>query len=839
MIDKTRKRRISVIITAIMASLTFLLNLSGRSDVTNAAGMPARYQNFEAPQVHPLALTPDGSKLLALNSADNRLAVFQLESGRPVLTAEIPVGLQPVSVAALNNNEAWVANWLSDSISIVDLAAKNVKQTIEVGDEPTDIAFLQGSAFVVVSEPREIKVFNTSALAARPRVIKVNGKKPRALSVDAANARVFVSIFDSANRTSIVPFKDVRAEGGPPPPNPSMSPSLPPPPRTGLIVKEFERGVWKDETGDARWSKYLPYSLPDVDLVIISDDGNRLKSTEVSGIGTHIGNSLFDAESNRLFVVNTDSHNEVRFEPNVSGRFISTRVSVLSLSERKITARVADLNPHINYDNRNGTERERQLSLGLPVDIVRAASGKLYVSAMSSARVGVLDADGNINGRIAVGAGPTGLELDGARARLYVLNRFENSISAIDTNNDNEIERVSLGFNPEPKEINEGRRFLYSGEFSAHGDISCASCHRDGHRDGLAWDLGDPRGQLITVETPNVTLPFFETRHVFHPLKGPMLTQTLKGIIGNEPLHWRGDKAGLEDFNGAFVSLLGGPRSLSTAEMAKFKAFVATLTFPPNPNENLDRTYPDPPAGASAERGRMIFGSGKIDQDILSCIDCHDTRQAGGFGPGTSNLIAPNFLLVGVEEGTDVNLDQDIKIPQLRGLYERYSFLDNGQIVSGFGFLNDGYRLRITAHLGNPRNFSFKTEQQIKDMEAYLMAFDTGTAPAVGLQVTANSSNKNSAAVIDRIKLLMEQADKKHCDLIVKGVINGQQRGFYYIGKGQFRTDRADETRIKWKKLLAAAADGSELTFTGVPVGDGLRMGIDRNNDKVLDGDER
>src|SRR6201991_62195 len=63
--------------------------------------------NFESPQVHPLALTPDGSRLLAVNSPNGTLSVFQLATGAFLcLTAEICVGLEPVSVAGRNDNEA-------------------------------------------------------------------------------------------------------------------------------------------------------------------------------------------------------------------------------------------------------------------------------------------------------------------------------------------------------------------------------------------------------------------------------------------------------------------------------------------------------------------------------------------------------------------------------------------------------------------------------------------------------------------------------------------------------------------------------------------------------------
>ena len=59
------------------------------------------------------------------------------------LTAEpaIRVGYEPVSVVVRNETEAWVVNQLSDSVSIVDLAAGIVTRTLDVGDEPTDVAF--------------------------------------------------------------------------------------------------------------------------------------------------------------------------------------------------------------------------------------------------------------------------------------------------------------------------------------------------------------------------------------------------------------------------------------------------------------------------------------------------------------------------------------------------------------------------------------------------------------------------------------------------------------------------------------------------------------------------
>jgi hypothetical protein len=65
-----------------------------------------------------------------------------------------------------------------------------------------------------------------------------------------------------------------------------------------------------------------------------------------------------------------------------------------------------------------------------------------------------------------------------------------------------------------------------------------------------------------------------------HPMKGPMTTQTLRGLAASDPLHWRGDRTNFLHFSAAFDSLLGGPM-LSSQDMNVFRAFINTLAFHP------------------------------------------------------------------------------------------------------------------------------------------------------------------------------------------------------------------------------------------------------------------
>ncbi len=825
--DKTRKhtfRRLVVLAVLLAFSVICLVS---RSAIRNAGAQNASadYKNFEAPQVHPLTIIPDGTRLLAVNTPNGTLSVFHVTGNALTLMAEIPVGLEPVSVAARNNNEAWVVNWLSDSVSVVDLSHFKTVRTIDVGDEPTDVVFVgqqKEFAFVCVSGTSEVKVFDPAAPSTAPQVIAIRAKQPRALARDPSGAQVFVSVFESGNQTTVVPAAQVNANGGPPPPSPAMSSNLPAAPNVGLIVK-WNGSAWADESSNTKWNSVIPYTLSDTDIAVIDAHGlNPSVSTLVRGVGTHIGNAIFDASANRLLVVNDEARNLVRFEPNVRGRFLNSRVSAISFAGGTPSIVTSDLNTHINYNMLGGSDAERVLSLALPADIARAVDGTLYVAATSSAKVGVLNSQGEVQSRIWVGQGPTGLALNAARNLLYVLNRFDETVTIVDLATRVQIATSPIGFNPEPDTVRNGRRFLYDTSLSAHGDLSCASCHQNGHRDGLAWDLGDPQGQIVTVAGG-----LLGAQSNFHPMKGPMTTQSLRGIITTEPLHWRGDRASLANFNPAFQSLLGGPRQLTTDELNAFTTFVRTLTYPPNPNENLDRTMPNPPTGSSAARGAQLFNTVPFDGGVFSCNQCHTASP--GFGTGTNKLIIPAIAL---------GESQDFKVPQLRGEYQKLGLLNApGEQISGLGFIHDGSIATLFDFLHAPV-FNFQSDSQRRDVEQFVLAFDTGTAPAVGLEITVNGSNKTATATTDRINLLMSQASAGNCDLVARGIYNGPPRAFFFSGNGQFQTDRQSEARVTSQTLLQAAGDGAELTFLGVPVGAGRRASIDRDGNGILDGDE-
>ena len=123
--------------------LSLLLGLGGSLLGLSQGHAAPAFTLFESGQVRPLA--PDGPWLFAVNTPDNRLEVFHITDHGLVHRASVPVGLEPVAVAARSATEVWVVNHLSDSVSVVTLDeggyTGRVVRTLLVGDEPRDLVF--------------------------------------------------------------------------------------------------------------------------------------------------------------------------------------------------------------------------------------------------------------------------------------------------------------------------------------------------------------------------------------------------------------------------------------------------------------------------------------------------------------------------------------------------------------------------------------------------------------------------------------------------------------------------------------------------------------------------
>lgn len=255
------------------------------------------------------------------------------------------------------------------------------------------------------------------------------------------------------------------------------------------------------------------------------------------------------------------------------------------------------------------------------------------------------------------------------------------------------------------------------------------------------------------------------------------------------------------------MKLQGRDAQISAAEMVRLTAYVDSLTFPPNPNRNLDgtlRTALVVQGGTgNAVNGQTLFNTAPLfgPPPGVACITCHA-------GPdGTDNR-------VDIPGPGD---DQNKKNSPLRDAYRKVGADKASQVANrGFGFDHDGEEATLRDVLNVGFNFpgGGAGQQQRRDIEAFMLSFGTDTFAGVGAQTTA-SNGGGAGDDSARITQLIGFANAGQAGLVVKGHVGGIARGFV-LQSGVFQSDRAAQV-LAPAALLALAAPGSELTYTLVP----------------------
>jgi DNA-binding beta-propeller fold protein YncE len=868
--------------------------------------------------LEPVAVAPrTDSEVWVTNLLSDSVSVVSL-TGTPHVARTLLVGDEPRDVVFAGSPQRAFITTAHRGQQRTDPSIANVPGA---GDPKLTTPSV-GRADVWVFDPANLG----TTLGGNPvRILTFFTDTPRALAVSPDKTTVYVAGFKTGNQTTalvegvICPGGDTStpctvADGSTSPGGhlgPATNFEGKQIPAVGQIVK-FNNNTqqWVDELG-RNWNNAVKFSLPDTD--VFSVNANTLTQTASFA---HVGTTLFNMATNpisgKLYVSNSDAINNVRFEgpgnfarstvpsgvaSTVQGHLAEMRVTVISGS----TVTPRHLNKHIDYTKLVGDPgfdpTAKNHSLSTPLDMAVTSDGQtLFLAAFGSKKIGVFDTTALENNTFdprtasanfipVSGGGPSGLALDEARGRLYVLTRFDNSVKVINLATKQEVATATMP-NPEPASVVAGRPLLYDAtQFSGNGEASCASCHIFGDNDDLAWDLGNPDdavkknpipinfGNAVTIalgkQLFKVRGPLNGTDNTddFHPMKGPMTTQTLRGLRNSGAMHWRGDRSngvfGIDPFDSnlsfnnfivAFVGLVGGVQP-TAAQMQMFTDFQLQVMEPPNPVHNLDNSLT-----AAQQRGSNFY-FGNRPADGISIPFASKLNDGTNFNCNGCHLVDPaqGFFGTGGRASFE-GITQIIKIPHLRNIYTKVGMFGVPQVdffqtkdkttfqgdqIRGFGFVHDGVIDTVTRFLtavvfAPQFNSGFpliNPNATRRDVEQFLLAFDTDLAPIVGQQVTLTSANSSAAG--PRIDLFIQRAKAqfvskalggvvKECDLVAKVAQGGNMKSFLFDpAAGNFVS--VDGTRVSDATLRAlAATPDQEVTYTCVVPGSGSRLAFNQ-----------
>jgi mono/diheme cytochrome c family protein len=323
-------------------------------------------------------------------------------------------------------------------------------------------------------------------------------------------------------------------------------------------------------------------------------------------------------------------------------------------------------------------------------------------------------------------------------------------------------------------------------------------------------------------------------------MKGPLATQTLRGLAMSDadpfdqtngtPLpaaaivtkfHWRGDKPSIQSFNSTFPNLMGGALQTAAA-MDRLNDYLRSIVHTPNPNLNLDRSLrADHPAG-NAVAGKNVF----LDHGNSHCIVCH------GLPAGTNQ---------NVDDAELSEKPQPMKNPALRTVYQRAGIFNptpGAVSLSGFGLGSDGsgHELPIV----HPYFLSTINQEPVNfvamnNLKAFILSFDTGTAPSACHEITLTPSNKHDGALLAQLDSLETRAASGDNGLVAWGRVAGMSRRFRWDSASSVYLTHDPAATLTRQALLDLIAAGDALTFAGVLQEETAWRSTDRNANGTAD----
>jgi YVTN family beta-propeller protein len=756
------------------------------------------YPSFMSPHASPILI--HGDRVFVVNTPADTVDVIDSKTQKVV--ARIDVGIDPVSLALRpDGKEIWVANHISDSVSVIDTVPESptflhVVATVQdfdfitkstQFDEPAGIAFASDKkAYVALSSDNRIAIINVATRKVEKH-LTIPAQDPRSIIV--RGDRLYVIPFESNNKTQLSGGYKIDGDL--------------------VTFNAHEHSIANNNVLSlGHVLDIIKHTkVPDHDLFVFDTKTDMLVKT-VDTLGTLLYGMAVDSKG-RVFVAQTDARNDA------NGRSGSKKHGLAELENRaflnQITVVEADQKPKFfDLEPLPPKHPKPGMALATPFAIqVSADDSTLVVSAAGSDRVFTVDAtSGVVLGRVDVGAVPRGIALGSGKA--WVLNAVENTVSLIDVSNPATLKNeatISLE-DPTNATFKRGRIAFNTAAASTTKTFSCASCHPDGHTDQLLWNL----------KTPIVT----GGKQIM-----PRSTMPLRGLRDTAPFHWDGipgDPYGGNNsanvyghdapntsldkpenttrhvIDGALastMSLVGAAQEetlLSDSERDALAKFLLGITFPPAQRRAYTNVL-----SKTAEEGFELFHikgnhEGKPKPNV--CGDCHRMP----------------FWVSTNTPGTGMDA------PTWRGAYDRFLILPQGRLnIIDFDFY------RHVAERGIPERelwrFSWRSKPRFDPVWNMVLEGSTGFSGTFARQISLNKQTVDERQTNDLLSALESSADEGAIVLSCDGVfVEDKKRKAtkFQFQSGHYVPVTGDGPSMRRDELVALAEEGKFVgTFTG------------------------
>ena len=774
------------------------------------------YPSLMSPHSSPIALHQN--RLFVANTPSDTVDVINTKTRKVV--RRISVGVDPVSISVRpDGKEVWVANHISDSVSIIDndrtspTFLRVIATVQDFGpntstrfDEPVGIAFANNTkAYIALSSENKIAIIDVATRQIKKR-LDITAQDPRAITV--RNGRLYVIPFESNNKTQLSGGYKIDGEL--------------------VTFNAHEHSIANNNVlslGHVTDIVKHP-RVPDRDLYVFDTKTDKLIRT-VDTLGTLLYGLAVDSKGS-VFIAQTDARNEINGRSGTKKhglKELENRAFLNQITKVRLSGDGSEKSRFINLEPLPPKHPEPGQALATPFAIqISDDDSTLVVTAAGSDKVFTVDTkSGNVMGRVNVESAPRGIALEssstGKLSQAWVLNAVANSVSLVDVSDPHNLllkAKITLE-DPTHPAFKKGRIAFNNASASTTETFSCASCHPDGHTDQLLWVLKTP---IVTGGNQIM----------------PRSTMPLRGLRDTAPFHWDGipgDPYGGNNsahirsrvkpnskinepesttrhvVDGSLASTMkmvgnnkkndeGKDGLLSKTERDDMAKFLLNITYPPAQRRAYTNVLSE-----QAEEGFELF---------------HIKGDVGGTPGGNlcGNCHRMPFWVSTNTPGTGMDA------PTWRGAYDRFLILPQGRLnIIDFDFY------RRVAERGIPeRNvwqFSWGGRRAFDPVWNMVLEGSTGFSGSFARQVTLNKDTANNQLTSNLLNALEHSSNDGGIVLQVDAVfLNGKQPTTTELqydgtfGGGTYVEIQGERRSITREKLISLASKGQFIgTFTG------------------------